>query len=89
MWTNQYQKSDDQVEILLTRLPFGSAPDPGEFCITSETVLDLGNDLIHCEEWDPLFLPSPYAHQLPKPLRLYDDVKFGSVEKADVKIYPQ
>ena len=61
MWTNHYQKSDDQVAILITRIPFGSAPEPGEFCITSETVLDLANELIHLEEWDPLVLPSPYT----------------------------
>ena len=49
MWTNHYQKSDKQVAILITRLPFGSAPAPGEICITSETVFDLANDLIHCK----------------------------------------
>ena len=88
MWTNHYQKSDDQVEILLTRLPFGSAPSPGGFYITSETVLDLANDLIHCEEWDPLFLPYPYTQQLPNPLRLDDDITFGAAEEADVKMDP-
>ena len=47
MWTNNYQTSEDQVEILITRLLFGSAPAPGEFCITYETVFDLANALIH------------------------------------------
>ena len=86
LWTNQYQNSDNKVAILITRLPFGSALDPGEFCITSETVFDLSNELIHCEEWDPLVFPSPYAQQLPKTLRLENDVKFGSAEEADSKM---
>ena len=59
IWTNHYRKSDDQVSILLTRLPFGSAPAPGKFCITSETVFELSNDLIHCKEREPLVLTYP------------------------------
>ena len=47
MWENSYQKSEEQEAILLTRLPFGSSPAPAEFCITSETVFDLKNDLIN------------------------------------------
>ena len=43
---NVYHKSKDQIEILLTRLPFGSSPAPEEFCKTSETVFDLANDLL-------------------------------------------
>ena len=78
MWKNQYQKPEDQVAILLTRLLFGSEPAPDEFCITSETVFHLENYLIHCKEWEPFVLPSPFAQELPKPLRLDDDVKFWS-----------
>ena len=89
MCTNQYHKSDDQVATLLTRLPFGSASPPGEFCITSETAFDLANDLIHCKEWDPLVLPSPYKKYLPKLLRLDDDVIFKAAEEADVKMDSQ
>ena len=88
MWKNQYQKSDYQVAILLTRLPFGSAPARGEFCITSENLCNLTNELIHCEMWYPLVLPSPYSQQLTKPLRLEDGVTFVAVEEADIKIYP-
>ena len=89
MWKNQYKKSDNQVAILLTRLPFGSAPAPGEFCITSETVFDLANDLIQFKEWYPLVLPYPYAQQLTKPLILDDDVIFGAAEEADFNMDTQ
>ena len=31
MWQNEYQKSEDQIAILLPRLPFGFSPAPVEF----------------------------------------------------------
>ena len=49
-----YKKTKDTVAILLTRLPFGSSPAPSEFCVTSETTFDLANDLLYCEQWDPV-----------------------------------
>ena len=68
MWQNKYQKSDEQITILLTRLPFGSSPAPTKFCITSETAFDLANDLLYCEQWDPVTLPSPHANEVPVPV---------------------
>jgi len=88
IWKGQYQKSDDKVAVLLTRLPFGSTPAPAEFCITSEIVFDLANDLLHCELWDPAILPSPYASELPAQERLADDIPFGPAEEADVTLDP-
>ena len=88
MWEGQYQKSDDQVAILLTRLPFGSTPAPAEFFIASETVLDLENNLLYCQQWDPSTLSSPYTSELPPPERLANDIPFGSAEEADVSLNP-
>ena len=89
MCTNQHQKIDYQVIILLTRLSFVSTPNPGEFCINSEIISNLENDLIYYEECDPLVLTSPYSQQLPNPLRLDDAVTFGAAEETDVKMAPQ
>ncbi|KAL7525801.1 hypothetical protein ACHAXR_002849, partial [Thalassiosira sp. AJA248-18] len=89
MWqNNEYQRSEDQVAVLLTRLPFGSSPAPAEFCIISEIVFDLANDLLYCEKWDPNKLPSPYANELPPPERIPGNVEFGRAEEADVKLDP-
>lgn len=88
MWQGTYQKSDEQVGVLLTRLPFGSSPAPAEFCVASETVFDLANDLLYCQHWDPLKLPSPYADELPSPERLDDSIPFGQAEEADVSLDP-
>ena len=84
-----YKKSNNKVAILLTRLPFGSTPAPAEFCITSETVFDLANDLLNCPYWDPEALPSPYTEKLPQPKRLDENIKFGKAEEADVKLDPK
>ena len=86
MWEGGYQKSEDQIAVMLTRLPFGSSPAPAEFCVTSETVFDLSNDLLYCEKWDPSILPSPYANLLPEPTRLSEDIPFGKAEEGDVKL---
>ena len=52
----------------------------------SETVFDLGDDLLACDAWDPTTLPSPYADVIPTPQRLEDDVPFGIAEEADVSL---
>ena len=88
MWNDQYSKSSDQVAVLLTRLPFGSSPAPSEFCITSEMAFDLAGDLLCCEQWDPATLPSPYAAQIPDPIRLPNSINFGEAAEADIKLDP-
>ena len=77
MWQdNKYLKLDEQVAILLTRLPFGSTPAPAEFCITLEIVFDLANDLLYCDRWDPQNLPSPYATELPPAEQLPSELEY-------------
>ena len=87
MWQNTYQKSEDQTAILLTCLPFGFSLAPAKFCVTSETVFDLANDLLYCEQWDPSKLPSPYA-ELPTPERLDPSTPYAQAEEADVTLDP-
>ena len=48
MWKNPQHQQNDEIAVLLTRLPFGSSPAPGEFSETSETMFDLANDLLYC-----------------------------------------
>jgi len=88
MWQGNYHKSNEQVAVLLTRLPFGSSPAPAEFCVVSETVFDLANDLLHCQLWNPQKLPSPYSDDLPPPERLDAQIPFGRADQADVSLDP-
>ena len=83
-WNNSYQKSDQQAAVFLTHLPFRSTQDPAEFGITHETVFNLFNDLLYCNQWDPPTIPSPYATALPDPVRFSEDIEFGKAEEADV-----
>ena len=46
------------------------------------------NNLLHCERWDPLTLPSPHANELLDPVHTEDDLAFGQTEEADVKLDP-
>ena len=85
MWKGD-PTEENSVGLVLTRLPFGSSPAPDKFCTVSETVFDLGGDLLECEEWDPADLPSPYANSIPPPRRLDDDIPFGVAEEADVAL---
>jgi len=47
--------------LVSSRLTFGGSPCPNEFCIASETLTDLANDILHCRDWDPKELTSPHA----------------------------
>ncbi|EJK51559.1 hypothetical protein THAOC_29257, partial [Thalassiosira oceanica] len=85
MWKGEASEKNS-VGLVLTRLPFGSSPAPDKFCTVSETVFDLGGDLLTCDEWDPTALPSPYADVIPQPKRLDDEIPFGVAEEADVSL---
>ena len=51
-------------------------------------MFDLSNDLLFCQQWDPLKLPSPYADALPPPVRLNNSTPFGQAEETDVSLDP-
>jgi len=84
MWKER--SDENSVGLVMTRLPFGAGPAPPKFCIVSETVFDLGADLLSCELWEPTELPSPYASLLPAPTRLDESIPFGAAEEADVSL---
>ena len=46
------------------RLTFGLTPDPPKFCLGSEIIFDLWDDIIDCEEWDPSEVNSPHQHRV-------------------------
>ena len=52
---------------LVLRLTFGGAPNPPTWCLFSEMVTDLANEINQCEDWDPERLYSPAQPKLPKP----------------------
>jgi hypothetical protein len=53
------------------RLTFGGSSNASEFCNCSETVCDITNELLHCENWDPSEIHSSIQSQIPStPLTL-------------------
>ena len=51
-------------------------------------MFDLTNNLLYCQHWGPLSLPSPYADELPQAERLHSDLEYGQAEEADMKLDP-
>ena len=56
------------------RLTFGGSPNPPTWCMFSELVTDLANEIAQCPEWDPEVLRSPAQLDTPEPVRLPQDV---------------
>ncbi len=42
-----------EFSLVSLRLTFGGSPCPNEWCIASELFIDLANDILHCEDWNP------------------------------------
>ncbi|KAL7504543.1 hypothetical protein ACHAXN_002172, partial [Cyclotella atomus] len=85
MWNDD---NNDEIGVLLTRLPFGSSPAPAHFSIGSDITCDLANDLTECTLWDPDTLRSPLQDSIPKTELLPPDLPFGEALEADVVLPP-
>ena len=48
------------------RLDFGNTPTPEEYTTTSESEIELGNDLLKGASWDTANQKSPHIHLLPR-----------------------
>jgi hypothetical protein len=55
---------------LSLRLTFGGSPNPPTWCMFSELVTDLANEISQCEDWNPIELRSPSQPDTPEPIRL-------------------
>ena len=69
---------------LLLRLPFGAAAAPAEFCVASEIVCDVANDLLADPTWDPSVTHTPYHPLLPSPALIDDESPFATALPLDV-----
>ena len=56
-----------QLAYILLRLPFGVANGPSDYCVISEPIIDLANDILRDESWDPRTVHSPIRLNLDKP----------------------
>ena len=73
--------------LFLRCLPFGDSHCLNLWCVVSEFVTDLTNDLLTCADWDENTLFSPHVHKLSPPALLSDDIPFHQAKPADVKVH--
>ena len=76
----------DNLAYLSLRLTFGGSPNPPTWCLFSEIVTDLANEISQCREWDPEDLHSPVQPQVPIPKRLPVDVPIAESRRMAVTI---
>ena len=70
------------------RLTFGGSPNPPTWCMFSEIVTDLANEISLCQEWDPRVLRSPAQPRTPTPVRLPDEVPLGLARTMTILVPP-
>jgi len=80
------QLPDNEFAIITLRLTYGGAPCPYKWGVISETICDLANELIKCDDWDPLALHASVQQQIPPREYLPDDVPFAKARKLIVDI---
>lgn len=68
------------------RLTFGGSPNPPTWCMFSEIVTDLANEIALCKEWNPVELRSPAQPLTPKPKRLPDGVPLARCKTLSVLV---
>ena len=63
--------------LLALRLPFGGSPCPSEFCLVSDIIADIINDLLAHDSWDPYWVHSSFVKHIPGPKALPEDVPYA------------
>ena len=76
-----------KIAYILLRLPFGVANGPNDFCLVSEPIMDITNDILRDESWDPNEVHSPLQHKFKQPNERYSkDTPFGKARSLFVPV---
>ena len=73
--------------VMACRLTFGGNPNLSGWI--SEVAMDLPNDILSCEEFDPNKLRSPIKSMMTPPLLLQANVKYATARQTSVDIPPE
>ena len=66
------------IAYILLRSPFGVANGPNDYSLVSEPIMDLTNEILLDESWDPSNVHSPLQSQLAEPHHRFPaDTPFG------------
>ena len=67
-------------------LPFGGSPCPSEFCLLSDIITDLVNDLLSCSSWDHCTVHSDYLDKIPLTVALDSNIPFTQARDLIVSL---
>ena len=74
-----------KIAYILLRLPFGVANGPSDYCQVSEPIMDLTNDILRDDSWEPSELHSPLCSKFEEPSNSYTpDAPFAKARKLFV-----
>jgi hypothetical protein len=71
------QLPNDDLAFITLRLTYGGAPCPFEWGIMSETICDLANELLKCDDWDPRTLHASVQANIPQRECFDEDLPFA------------
>ena len=72
---------------ILGRCPFGTNKGPGKFCMTSEMVIDLSQEIADEPTWDPSEIKLPHYNKFPAIKNAFNrEDKFATVMPLLLKI---
>jgi hypothetical protein len=75
-----------KIACITLRLTFGGSPNTPTWCLFSEIVTNLANEISLCEEWDSEVLPSPAQPVTPIPIMEPNDVPIGTACETAVRV---
>jgi len=68
-------------------LPFGVANSPNDFCLISKPIIDLTNDILRDDTWDPETTQSPLQQHFKPPAQRYESTTpFGKARQLFVPV---
>jgi hypothetical protein len=68
------------------QLTFGGSPCPNHFCLFSELIMDIANDLLHCQDWNPNLLGSPHNSKIADPIIKEPGIEFALAKPLDINM---
>jgi hypothetical protein len=74
------------IALISLRLTFSGTPCPNEFCIVSEIIADLANNILHSPDWDPGTTHSPHTISLPLEKESVSSSPFLLGKELDVQV---
>jgi hypothetical protein len=77
-----------RLAFLCLRLTFGGSPNPPTWCMFSEMVTDLTNEILQCDDWDFTELINPDQPVVPEPILLPADLEIAQAIPMAVHVPP-